>query len=171
MNDFIAEFKSTIENAAKRLSKISAEQSAVRPQSGKWSAKEILGHLIDSSINNTRRFVTAQFKDNLIFEGYDQDEWVQAQNYQDADWQFLIRLWQLNNEHIIQIVEAIPEEILRQNRKCHNLDKIAWQTVDKNTPANLDYLIRDYLGHMKHHLNQILDKKLWPKVARSAGSK
>jgi hypothetical protein len=41
----------------------------------KWSAKEIVGHLIDSAANNHRRFILAQGRDDLLFEGYDQEHW------------------------------------------------------------------------------------------------
>ena len=37
----------------------------------------------------------------------------------------------------------------------HTLDQIAFNLVDKNDPATLEYLIRDYLDHLRHHLDQI----------------
>jgi len=48
-------------------------EAASRPAPGKWSQKEIIGHLIDSASNNHGRFVRAQLQDDLIFAGYDQD--------------------------------------------------------------------------------------------------
>jgi hypothetical protein len=39
------------------------------PSSSQWSGKEILDHLIDSAINNHRRFITSLSKEDLIFEG------------------------------------------------------------------------------------------------------
>jgi hypothetical protein len=51
---------------------------------------------------------------------------------------------------------AMPEDELNRVRQKHSLDQIAWQTVDKTTPTTLDYLVRDYVAHMKSHLNQIL---------------
>ena len=41
---------------------------------GRWSKKEILGHLIDSAGNNHQRFVRAQFVPSLEFPGYEQEE-------------------------------------------------------------------------------------------------
>jgi hypothetical protein len=38
----------------------------------------------------------------------------------------------------------------------HNLDEIAWKTVPAQEPATLDYFMRDYVGHLKHHVRQIL---------------
>jgi len=36
-----------------------------------------------------------------------------------------------------------------------NLDLIAWETVTKSESVTLDYFMRDYVAHMKHHLRQI----------------
>ena len=52
----------------------------------------------------------------------------------------------------------IPEEVLTRPRTRHTLDQIAFNLVDKNEPATLEYLIRDYLDHLRHHLNQIFQE-------------
>ena len=52
------------------------EASAKRPAPGKWSPREIIGHLVDSATNNYGRFVRGQLQDELVFPGYAQDDWV-----------------------------------------------------------------------------------------------
>ncbi len=131
------------------------EESAARRAPGKWSAKEILGHLIDSAANNHQRFVRAQFTDELVFPGYEQQEWVAAQHYQQASWPSLIELWLNYNLHLLHLISHIPEAKLTTERRVHNLDRIAWQTVSRNEPVTLEYFIRDYIGHLQHHLRQI----------------
>lgn len=69
--------------------------------------------------------------------------------------------------HLIHIVSVIPEDVLKQLHSQHSLDQIAWQTVDRKTPANLAYLIRDYLGHLKVHLDQILASSSHPNIETS----
>jgi hypothetical protein len=155
MQDFIRTFREVIETAEQRLLEISEAQAEVCPGPGQWSAKEILGHLIDSAANNHRRFVEAQLKDDLVFPGYEQESWVAVQRYQRASWAALIALWKAYNLHLIQVVSSIPESELRRGRGEHTLDKIAWQTVSEDTPASLEYLIRDYFGHLQDHLGQI----------------
>jgi len=86
MQDFVRDFKQTLELAERRLREVSETRSEVRPALGEWSAKEILGHLIDSAANNHRRFVEAQSKDDLVFPGYSQKQWVAVQQYQQASW-------------------------------------------------------------------------------------
>ncbi|MGD9489020.1 MAG: DinB family protein [Calditrichaceae bacterium] len=150
-------FEKTLDQTGKKLLEIPVEISGLHPAADKWSAKEILGHLIDSASNNHHRFVHAQFSDDLIFPGYDQNAWVRAQNYQNASWVSLISLWKSYNLHIIHLVSQIPDEILLKKRYNHNLDKIAWKTVPKNNQVTLQYFINDYFEHMNHHINQIID--------------
>ena len=132
-------------------------ESETLRQAGKWSAKEILGHLIDSATNNHARFVTAQLKDDLLFDGYDQEAWVAKQRYQQSSWLELVTLWKYYNLHLLHLVASIPEDVLKQPRPRHGLNTIAWKPVYEAKAATLDYLIRDYFEHMKHHLRQILD--------------
>jgi len=157
MDDALEDMRLTIESASVGLSSISDLESETPRQAGKWSAKEILGHLIDSATNNHARFVTAQLKDDLVFDGYDQEAWVVKQRYQQSSWFELVTLWKYYNLHLLHLVASIPEDVLKQPRPRHSLNTIAWKPVDEAKPATLEYLIRDYIEHMKHHLRQILD--------------
>ena len=156
MEFYVRDLRATIEKATPLLADIGDDASRHRPGPRKWCPREVLGHLIDSASNNHGRFVRALEQDSLIFPGYDQDAWVEAQAYRDIPWQDLIALWCDFNLHIARVMEAAPGEERSRLRKEHNLDEIAWKTIPRNTPATLDYLMEDYVGHLKHHLNQIV---------------
>lgn len=132
------------------------DSEAARAADGKWSPKQILGHLIDSASNNHQRFVRAQFGEDLVFPGYEQERWVDVQQYEDAPWPSLITLWREFNLHLARVMETTPEEVRMKSRNRHNLHQIAWQAVPEDEPATLDYFMRDYVGHLEHHLSQIL---------------
>jgi hypothetical protein len=68
VEDFLGDFRHTIEAAEKELLDISEAESKARPAPDQWSPKEVLGHLIDSAANNYRRFVDAQSKDDPAFQ-------------------------------------------------------------------------------------------------------
>jgi hypothetical protein len=155
MEAFIEEFRQTIEGAAEELLKLSEAESETCPAAGQWAAKEIIGHLIDSAANNHRRFVEAQWRDDLEFPGYEQERWVAVQRYRERPWAELIGLWKAYNLHLAHIAGSIPEETLKRPRSGHSLDRIAWQRVGREKTASLEYLIRDYIGHLKEHLDQI----------------
>ena len=155
VQDFLDDFHDTLLGAFTRLMEISEEDASVAPSPAKWSPKEVIGHLIDSAANNHSRFVRAQASDELVFQGYDQDAWVRLQRYNELPWTELIGLWLAYNRHISRVICYISPESLSLPRSVHNLDEIAWRTVPRDQPVTLEYFIRDYLAHMKHHLAQI----------------
>ena len=138
------------------LRALDEDATAVRPAPGKWSQRELLGHLIDSASNNHRRFVCAQFQEDLVFAGYAQEQWVGVQQYQSASWSSLIDLWYSFNVHLARVISAAPETERMRPRARHNLDQIAWQTVPADQPTTLAYFMNDYVDHLEHHLSQIL---------------
>jgi hypothetical protein len=154
MQSFLQDFRETIETAPARLRQISAPDSQ-RHLPDKWSAREVIGHLVDSAANNHQRFVRAQFSDDLVFPGYQQAEWVKTQHYNDEDWEQLIQLWQHYNLHLVHLIQNTSPEQLTKPRAKHNLHEIAWQTVPVDQSVTLEYFMRDYLDHLKHHLRQI----------------
>ncbi len=155
MDNWLEEFRTTIESAAEQLALISEDRAGIPKAEGKWSSKQIVGHLIDSAANNHQRFVRAQFTDHMVFPGYEQEEWVQVQRYNDEPWTQLVELWRLYNLHLWHVMAAIPEAARTRSRNSHTLDRIAWQTVNENEPATLEYFMRDYVAHLQHHLDQV----------------
>ena len=155
MKDFLEDFRQTIEHSAERLSALSSLESQTAPAPGKWSPREVIGHLIDSAAHNHQRFVQAQSTEHLEFAGYEQASSVDLQGYNEESWEQLIQLWKLYNLHLLHLIARISPEQLTRPRHKHNLHQIAWQPVRADQPATLEYFIRDYLGHLKHHLRQI----------------
>jgi hypothetical protein len=95
--------------------------------------------------------------DDLVFPGYEQEQWIRAQQYETESWSALVTLWQSYNAHLAHIIAHIPEATLTQRRHPHTPDKIAWQTVPADEPTTLEYLIRDYAGHLQEHPAQLLE--------------
>ncbi len=156
MQDFLDDFRNTIENSAERLLAIPEPQSQTPRDADKWSPKEIMGHLIDSAANNHARFVRAQFSDELVFPGYEQEDWVRTQAYNQEPWQQLVQLWKHYNLHLLHVMSKAPEHTRTKLRVKHNLDQIASQPVAATDPVTLEYFMRDYVYHLKSHLDQIL---------------
>jgi hypothetical protein len=163
MRDYVLELLNSVERATPDLLALGDVRSAQRPAPGKWSPREIIGHLIDSASNNHQRFVRVRWQDDLVFAGYAQEDWVAAQRYADAPWPELITLWAAFNRHLARVMAATPDEILTRTRARHNLDTLAWRPVPADEPATLDYFMRDYVDHLNHHLRQILGAN-WPRV-------
>lgn len=154
-SEWLKEFSQTINDATGRLMLIPEESTSDALAEGKWSPKQIIGHLIDSAANNHQRFVRAQFTDDLVFPGYEQEAWVEVQRYNDESWMDLLQLWRHYNLHLCHVMSAIPNEVRLKSRASHSLDKIAWQPVSQDQPVTLEYFMQDYFGHLQHHLKQI----------------
>lgn len=107
----------------------------------KWTRKEILGHLFDSAVNNQQRFIRLQQGDLEDFPGYDQDHWVVAGCYRQANWTDLQSLWQLLNRQIALII--------------NNIEPTSEGNVWKAKGQNLSFLVHDYTCHMIHHLQNM----------------
>jgi hypothetical protein len=160
MRDYIDELRSVVERATPTLLALSEDATAQSPAPGKWSPREVVGHLIDSASNNHQRFVRAQVEGGLVFGGYDQDAWVTVQQYQHAPWTELVTLWRAFNLHLARVMAAVPEPVRTRVHHRHNLDKVAWQTVPAGEPATLDYFMSDYVRHLEHHLGQLLGPRI-----------
>ncbi len=156
MEDVLEDFRRTVEEAAARLLSMPETEAAARPGEGKWSAKETIGHLIDSAANNHQRFVRAQLKEDLVFPGYAQEEWVRTQAYQEAPWPLLVNFWRFYNLHLAHVMAHAPEGERQRPRHEHNLHEIGFASVSSDEPATLEHLMRDYVVHLKSHLRQIL---------------
>jgi hypothetical protein len=155
--EYVQRLRRDVEDAVPRLRAL-GEASAVRPAEGKWSPREIIGHLVDSASNNHQRFVRGQFQDTLVFPGYAQEDWVQAGQYQKAPWDDLVELWRTFNLQIARVMAATPAEVRRRESLMHNFDQIGFKTIPQGQPATLDHLMRDYVAHLEHHLRQIFDR-------------
>jgi hypothetical protein len=147
----------TIEKYFLRLLEADEDHMEFVPPDGSWSCKEIIGHLVDSAANNHQRLVRGPLKEDMIFESYDQDEWVKRQNYHDRTWNGVLNLWYQYNRHLIHVISNIPNEVLRHRYKEHNLDQIAFRPFPKKKYATLAWLIEDYIEHMEHHLLRMLE--------------
>jgi len=155
VNTTAKDLRDIVESTVERLQAIPESRSQMSRGDGQWPAKQILGHLIDSASNNHQRFVRAQFTDDLVFPGYDQEQWIRAQRYDAEPWLALVELWRSYNLHLAHVIENIPEITLTRLRPAHTLDKIAWQRVQAGEATTLKYLVRDYVGHLQDHLQQL----------------
>ena len=157
MQKYLSEWQKKIFEIEKQLTSIDKDLAKTRSELNKWCINEILGHLIDSAINNHRRFILMQIQDNLIFEGYEQDKWVELQNYIIKDLRTLIETWEILNLNIISSLMEVNPSIWRKEYEVHSFDEILWKEIPKTIPATPEYFVKDYFGHLVHHLKQIFE--------------
>ncbi len=147
MKDVSDQLNRTVSEAAPRLLAINTADNSKPLSPGGWSRKQIMGHLIDSASNNHQRFVRALLQPSLEFPGYDQNGNVRVQAVQEADWDLLVSLWASYNCFLAHVLARVPESKLQT--ACR---------IGDGDPVTLEFLARDYVRHMIHHLDQILGK-------------
>jgi len=141
----VSSLSSVVASTLPRLSAIQEQMAAMKPAPDKWSKKEILGHLIDSAANNHQRFVRLQLEPELGLPGYEQDGWVRAGRYQETPWGEIVALWAAYNRHLATIIDGLDPSSLGH----------VWHSPGGD--LTLEFIAEDYVVHMRHHLEQILE--------------
>lgn len=120
-----------------------------RRNSQNRTIKQILGHLIDSTSNNTHRVVHLQYQESpFTFPNYatfgNNDRWIAIQDYQNEDWSNMIQLWKFSLLHFCHVIKNVKTDKL-------NTEWISGP--GKN--ITLETMIVDFPKHLKLHLNEI----------------
>ena len=142
ISPFLAELMDAVEP---RLRVIDEGGWAQRSAPGKWSRLEILGHLIDSAVNNHQRFVRAMAHGPLEWPGYAQDDHVRVQRFAQADATVLIAAFASMNRLIAFVLAGVSGDALET--RC---------TIAGASAMTFRDLALDYVAHLEHHLRQIL---------------
>ena len=131
-----------VRNVMPWLATLSEAQAAQPEREGKWNAKEVIGHLTDSAVNNLARFVRLATRPHDL-HSYDGEAWVQIQHYSEREWQHILRLWFVLNEHIAGVILRLDKASLANSGSIDGI------------PVTLGFVIEDYIAHMHHHLNAL----------------
>ena len=137
------QLKAFIDHHVEALKLLPESDMVVKSAPGKWSKKEIIGHLIDSAQSNIRRFVVAQYEDSPTIV-YNQDKWVTIVNYQQWNTNDLVNLWYLLNIQAAEILKNTSLEMAQRKCQTQELHSIEWLAVD-------------YIKHLRHHIHQVLN--------------
>lgn len=146
MNSTISRLNQLVAIGEAYLTQTHRQQLAAKPKPTQWSKKEILGHLIDSALNNLRWLTEIHIKPapyQII--GYEQDKTVLVNDYQTAEPKDLIMLWVSLNKQIVHVIKLQNEKTLQLQGKLPN-QKL----------TNIVFIINDYLEHLEHHVKQIV---------------
>ena len=124
-----------------------SEGQLVQHIPGKWSPKQVLGHLIDSAIHNLKRFTEAQFAEGLYqVQGYNQNQLVIVNHYQTLPLDHLLGLWSSLNRQIVYVAKHMSVQVRNQPIRVGAVDAPS---------QTLAWLIDDYILHLEHHLKTL----------------
>lgn len=143
LSSTIQHFEKLLNEVPQKLSAFTDAAATEKIRPGKWSKKEIMGHLIDSAANNHQRFVRLQIQDNIPLLQYNQNEWVKLQHYNERPWNEIIQLWHSYNIHLLHVMRHIKNNALGHTGIFPDYGE-----------QTLSYILEDYVVHLEHHLKQ-----------------
>jgi len=142
--DSLQSLRALLDRLPERLAALPADKVETRPAADAWSAKEELGHLLDSAANNYHRIVRTQLEEHPAMPSYDGEAWVALQRYQERDWAMLIAIWESLNRQLLAAAEVAPDSAWA--RTC---------TIGDSAPLTLEFVFDDYIDHMLRHLRHM----------------
>jgi hypothetical protein len=136
----ISQLRQLLDRVPPALRSISDEKASAGSSTDSWSAKQELGHLLDSAIVNHYRWVRVLSEDNPTLPGYNGPYWVSVHTYQQRNWTDLIDTWQRLNQHMLMLAEGISAS--------------GWQrpAIFDGKLSTLEFMLNDYIHHAADHL-------------------
>lgn len=124
---------------------MSLEQLSARPIAGKWSAKEVLCHLVDMDVMAVSRIRLALFRNEPHIPGVSPEEMTSILAVEARDAGEEVGLLEALRTEMARILRSVPEEKLE---RCVVIHKSNGDLVKRSV---LD-LLRGITEHVVHHL-------------------
>lgn len=124
------------------------EKSLHRYAAGKWSVKEVLGHLIDAERIFTYRALRFARNDQTPLPGFDQDPYVASGHFDSRPWNDLIAEFEHVRRSTILFFGSLTEE------------EAARSGVASENPITVRALGYIIAGHELHHMEILKERYL-----------
>lgn len=120
---------------------ISEEKGAYAYAEGKWTIKELIGHLIDAEKIFGYRALRFARADLTPIEGFEQDDYIENGRF--------------NSRTIADLVEELSLLRAANNHFFRNLNDEAWLRVGTANEAEISVRAIAFImvGHVRHHAN------------------
>jgi hypothetical protein len=147
-DDIINVLKNQINSSVKISKSISEKDGNYAYAEGKWTVKELLGHLVDTERIMAYRALSFARNEKQAQPGFEQDDYVAGGNFSKRTLHDLINEFKLVREANIILFNSFDEEVLKR-RGIANDSEI--------TVLALIYILA---GHEKHHMRILNERYL-----------
>jgi hypothetical protein len=117
-------------------------------EAGKWSIKELIGHVIDSERVFTYRALVFARNDRAVLPGFDQDHWVKEADYSKVPFSEIVSEFEAVRGATVQLFRNIDPSTWTRKGNANGNDV---------TPRALAFIIA---GHLDHHLEILKSRYL-----------
>ena len=130
------------------LETIGEEKASYRYAPGKWSIKQIVGHMTDHERIMTYRALRFSRKDTAQLPGYDQNLFVDNSRFDELSLQQLLTDFKNVRSATNSFIDGLSESQL-------NLKGVAWKYE-----LTVEAFLKAAIGHELHHTHIIKDRYL-----------
>ncbi|HKS28374.1 MAG TPA: DinB family protein [Pyrinomonadaceae bacterium] len=138
--DIVATLAEQMDSTARLLRSIGEEKAAHRYAPGKWSIKELVGHVIDGERIFAYRALRFARGDQTALPGFEQDDYIRHANFDAVPFEELVREFELVRGANLLMFKHLDEE--------------AWQRrgVASDAEVSVRALAFIMAGHERHHM-------------------
>jgi uncharacterized damage-inducible protein DinB len=122
------------------LESISLERVDKTYAFGKWTVKEVIGHLLDSERITMCRILRISRGDKQSLPGYDQDEYITKSRYFSRNWNDIVDEKIMLRGANLKLIESIDETQMLLSGYVNDFE------------MTVNMLLYVFLGHELHHL-------------------
>lgn len=147
-DDLMTAFSNQLPIIQKLLNGINEEKANYAYDTGKWTLKELLQHMIDTERIFNYRALCFSRKETVSLPGFDENDYATNSNANARSWQDLV------NEFLA--VRSSTEHLF----KSFTPDMLAIAGTSNNNPATAAAIGFITIGHVYHHKNIIEERYL-----------
>jgi uncharacterized damage-inducible protein DinB len=125
---------------------LSEEDAARGYARGKWSVKEVLGHMADAERIFAYRLLRIARGDATPLPGFEQDDYVRAARYDRLPLDFLLADFEAARASTLSLIDGLEREALER------------RGISNGEPVSARALVFILAGHAEHHLRVLGEK-------------
>jgi hypothetical protein len=146
--DVLGALKAQIDDSLALLRGVSAEASLARYAPGKWSVREVVGHIADSERIFAYRALCFGRGDQTALPGFEQDDYMPAAGFDRRPWPGLLAEWEAVRRTTVMLFEGFDDE--------------AWSRVGTASGKEMSVRALAYViaGHERHHMGVLRSRYL-----------
>ncbi len=130
------------------LESIDEEKATHRYAPGKWSIKQVVGHITDHERIKMSRAFQLSRNEKLELWGYDQEALVKNARFDELTMDQLTRDLAGVRSGSVSFIETLSEKQLKTEGKA------------RQYAVSLEAFLKSIIGHERHHLNILKDRYL-----------
>jgi hypothetical protein len=137
-----------LEAVMQLLERLSPEKQNYRYAEGKWTVKEVLGHITDTERIFSYRTLRIARGDETPLPGFDENKYVQGAAFGECEWGEMLEEFEQVRRATISLLRHFPLE--------------AWRREGISNQARISVRALAYIliGHVEHHLAILQERYL-----------